>query len=222
MITRDQAVGLRARRRPSSAFGDPHCTCSVTWRSTTRSATLLKAIFFDIDGTLIDSNELHVDAWAHAFSHCGVPVARHAIRKQVGKGADMLIPSLLPALSSELCNAADRYKELLGVTSLVLSTCADDDEHSKPAADIFASALSKVDPIFAEECLAIGDTPYDAEAAEKCGVRTLAVRTGAFSDHELRTGSAIMIKDSVLNVAADLDAILDELTQANRGRDARM
>ena len=38
----------------------------------------------------------------------------------------------------------------------------------------------------------IGDTPYDAEAATRAGVRTIALRCGGYwSDEDLRGASAI-------------------------------
>jgi membrane protein len=54
------------------------------------------AFFFDVDGTLVDSNELHVLAWQEAFQQHGEQISRAAIRKQIGKGGDMLLPALLP------------------------------------------------------------------------------------------------------------------------------
>ncbi len=36
------------------------------------------AFIFDIDGTLVDSNELHVDSWDHAFRRFGNMIAREA------------------------------------------------------------------------------------------------------------------------------------------------
>ena len=32
------------------------------------------AVLFDVDGTLVDSNYLHVQAWVRAFHHVGRPV----------------------------------------------------------------------------------------------------------------------------------------------------
>jgi membrane protein len=58
----------------------------------------IKAVFFDIDGTLVDSNEFHVSAWERAFQERLHPVDRAAIRRQIGKGADMLLPALAPEL----------------------------------------------------------------------------------------------------------------------------
>ncbi len=58
---------------------------------------MIKAILFDVDGTLIDSNHLHAAAWREAFLHFGVDLPLDRIRSQIGKGGDNLIPALLPA-----------------------------------------------------------------------------------------------------------------------------
>lgn len=56
----------------------------------------LRAVFFDIDGTLVDSNEDHVNAWALAFREAGRPQELASIREQIGKGGDLLVPALAP------------------------------------------------------------------------------------------------------------------------------
>ena len=53
------------------------------------------ALIFDIDGTLVDSNELHVDAWNRAFRHFGKEFPREALRAQIGKGSDQYLPEFL-------------------------------------------------------------------------------------------------------------------------------
>lgn len=58
--------------------------------------TIIRAVLFDIDGTLVDSNERHVDAWAFAFRGAGRPQEIDAIRKQIGKGGELLVPALAP------------------------------------------------------------------------------------------------------------------------------
>lgn len=50
---------------------------------------------FDIDGTLVDSNELHVDSWDRAFHHFGKQFPREALRAQIGKGTDQYLPEFL-------------------------------------------------------------------------------------------------------------------------------
>jgi len=63
-----------------------------------KGETSFAAIFLDIDGTLVDSNEYHVKAWEQAFRLAGLAIATALIRKQIGKGADQLIPALAPEL----------------------------------------------------------------------------------------------------------------------------
>ena len=61
---------------------------------------MIRAVLFDIDGTLVDSNELHVAAWSQVFAEAGHPVDAAAIRGQIGKGGDNLVPTLLPQLAT--------------------------------------------------------------------------------------------------------------------------
>ena len=46
----------------------------------------------DVDGTLVDTNSLHVDAWARALHELGLVVPRAAIHRQIGKGTDQFLP----------------------------------------------------------------------------------------------------------------------------------
>jgi HAD superfamily hydrolase (TIGR01549 family) len=57
----------------------------------------LRAFIFDIDGTLVDSNELHVQSWDRAFRHFGKTFPIEALRDQIGKGSDQYIPQFLTA-----------------------------------------------------------------------------------------------------------------------------
>jgi HAD superfamily hydrolase (TIGR01509 family) len=61
----------------------------------------IKALLFDIDGTLVDSNDFHVRAWQEVFHEAGHDFTAEIIHGQVGKGGDNLLPSLLPDLSEE-------------------------------------------------------------------------------------------------------------------------
>ena len=58
---------------------------------------MAKAVLFDVDGTLIDSNDLHAAAWVEAFEKFGFEIPYETVRSQIGKGGDNLIPSLIPA-----------------------------------------------------------------------------------------------------------------------------
>jgi HAD superfamily hydrolase (TIGR01509 family) len=52
---------------------------------------MAKIVVLDVDGTLMDTNYLHTEAWARAFEEAGYRVPREKLHKQVGKGAELLI-----------------------------------------------------------------------------------------------------------------------------------
>lgn len=210
----------------------------------------IKAVFFDIDGTLVDSNDMHVLAWQEAFASVGAVFESQVVHDQIGKGADMLIPALLPDLDQAareklselrggifkakyldkakpfvgahellahahelgqkvvLASSASKaelehYHDLLDARDLVFATTSSDDvKHTKPAPDIFASALAKLQGILPNEVFVVGDTPYDIEAAAKCGIPAVALRSGNFLDAVLQGAGAVAIYDDAATLLA--------------------
>jgi len=55
---------------------------------------MLKAVLFDVDGTLVDSNDAHADAWVNAFREHGVNVDWLKVRRSIGMGGDKLMPAV--------------------------------------------------------------------------------------------------------------------------------
>ncbi|HEY0544027.1 MAG TPA: HAD family hydrolase [Pyrinomonadaceae bacterium] len=53
---------------------------------------MIKAVIFDIDGTLVDSVDLHAQAWKETFREYGKDVPYEQVRHQIGKGGDQLLP----------------------------------------------------------------------------------------------------------------------------------
>jgi beta-phosphoglucomutase-like phosphatase (HAD superfamily) len=56
---------------------------------------MIQAVIFDLDGTIVDSNEAHVLAWDRAFRHFGKKFPMDQLRKHIGKGADQYLPEFL-------------------------------------------------------------------------------------------------------------------------------
>ena len=210
---------------------------------------MLRAAIFDIDGTLVDSNELHVTAWREVFLRFGKDVPSAALRAQMGKGGDQLMPvfwsreelarvgeemqaqrvelfmqKYLPlakpfagvralfervkgaGLRIALASSAkqpelEHHVQQLDIGDLVdASTSADDAERSKPQPDILQAALARLPGVAGANAVLIGDSPYDAQAAGRAGMRCIGVLTGGFSGRELRQAGAI----EVYNDIADL------------------
>ena len=202
----------------------------------------MRAVIFDIDGTLLNSVDLHAKAWVEAFRHFGVETEEAEVRSQIGKGGDQLMPVFLskeriekdgkeiesyrsdlfkreyldkvkpfPAVrplferlrqegltvalaSSGKKDEVKHYQELLGIADLIdVATSSDDADRSKPHPDIFQAAIDKLDGIAPEDMIVVGDTPYDAEAADKAGLRTIGVLCGGFPESDLKGAGCVAI-----------------------------
>ncbi len=203
---------------------------------------MAKVVIFDIDGTLIDSVDLHAHAWQDALRHFGFDLPFDRIRSQIGKGGDQLLPFLIPEdvaerrgeeiqkyrtdlfkrvyisrvrpfhavrelferikadgkrialASSAKADELQIYKKIADIIDLVdAETCSDDAERSKPHPDIFHAVIDRLDGESPREMVAIGDTPYDAEAATKAGLRVVGVLCGGFPESDLRAAGCMDI-----------------------------
>src|SRR3954449_2811336 len=56
-----------------------------------RGDFMAKVVVLDVDGTLMDTNYLHTEAWARAFEKASHRVPRVKLHREVGKGAELLI-----------------------------------------------------------------------------------------------------------------------------------
>ena len=206
---------------------------------------MVKALLCDIDGTLVQSNWLHAEAWRLAFEAMGLKLELEDLRRQIGKGGDELIPVFVPwwkrpAVEEPLkayrkfvfqnglrqqveaipgvrdlllrvrsagikvaiatSSKKDDLEVLLGLTGAAdlidEKATADDTDRAKPHPDIFAAALKKLG-LPPTECIALGDTPYDAESAGKAGIRTIGVMTGGWSREELFSAGCVEVYENV-------------------------
>ena len=202
---------------------------------------MTKAAIFDVDGTLLDSVDLHALSWHEAMVKFGHDVSFEQARGQIGKGGDKLIPhflseeaqrdhgnemeewrsnrfksqylpmvrpfSAVPDLlrrvkdagvriavaSSAKKDELSKYLEIAGIGDLVdVTTSSDDVQESKPAPDIFEAVLKKLG-VEGHDAVAIGDTPYDAEAARKAKIAIVGVLCGGFTESSLRQAGCVQV-----------------------------
>ncbi len=214
---------------------------------------MVKAVLCDIDGTLVQSNWLHAEAWQVAFGAMGVHLELEELRRQIGKGGDELIPVFLPwwkqdivgeplktfrkyvfqhglrqkvepipgvrdlllrmkaeGIQVALASSSERddlevMKRVANIEDLVdTATSSADAKQAKPHPDIFAVALKRLG-LKCSECIALGDTPYDAESAGKAGVRTIGVTTGGWSKEDLMAAGCVEVYDGAADLLANFE-----------------
>ncbi len=109
--------------------------------------------------------------------------------------------------SSAKGDELQHYKQLAGIGDLLdAETSSDDADKSKPHPDIFAAAVAKLAGIEADAMVVIGDTPYDAEAAGKAGLRTIGVLCGGWPEDKLKEAGCIAVFKDPADLLAHYDA----------------
>jgi beta-phosphoglucomutase-like phosphatase (HAD superfamily) len=211
----------------------------------------VRAVLFDIDGTLLDSNDAHAHAWLDALRGHGRNVPFDLVRSKIGMGGDKLLlevagieddsvegrsiterriailkahylPDIGPFAGARALVDRLRSRGLIcaAVTSAKASDVADllrvaavadlidpvitsdDAENSKPDPDLVQVAVDKLG-LAKNECVLVGDTPYDIDAAARAGVASIAFRTGGWSDRDLR--GAIAVYEGPADLASKLE-----------------
>jgi HAD superfamily hydrolase (TIGR01549 family) len=75
---------------------------------------MIQAVIFDIDGTLVDSVDLHAECWLATFYRFGIEPSYADVRKQIGKGGDQLMPVFLSEADLKERRAEiERYRSAL-------------------------------------------------------------------------------------------------------------
>src|SRR3954468_825702 len=62
-------------------------------------------ILFDVDGTLVATNYLHVVAWWHAFRAPNHTIPMHRLHETVGQGSDRFVETILGHQDEDVANS---------------------------------------------------------------------------------------------------------------------
>ncbi len=176
----------------------------------TGEVTPLRTVLFDIDGTLVDSNYLHVDAWERGLAEAGIPAPAWRIHRSIGMDSSKLLeaiageaPGDATARAKELHSeyykqAADRLRPFDGARDLVreieergvrvvLATSAPEDE-----LEILRSVLDL------EDALTVVTSARDVDTAKP----EPDIFEVALAKAEVGPDEALLVGDTVWDVLA--------------------
>lgn len=222
---------------------------------------MIEAVLLDIDGTLIDNNLLHAQAWLRAFRRVGRQIDANVILHKIGMGGDQLVPSILgqdegeeveqarqfhseeyskkgliehaepfagavdllrtlrargvrvALASSAKQEEVDQYIKLLGGREMVDAVMmASDVSATKPAGDVFASALEKLG--HPASAVVVGDTVYDVASAGKLGLPCIGLHSGGIEEKLLIDAGAVRVYEGPSDLLAHLDEVLNQPQRA--------
>lgn len=197
----------------------------------------LRGMIFDIDGTLVDTNPAHVEAWRRAFKRLGYDVPVKRIKVEIGKGGDLLVPSILGeevedrqgevlrkvfqalrqrGIRTALATSSNRkhLQAICDSAGIDLPSLADvlvtkeEAEASKPSPDLVIVAWEKL-ALTPAECAMVGDTVYDAQACRGAAVVFLGVLSGGTPAELLLEAGACGVWRDTGHLYADLDHALE-------------
>ncbi len=229
---------------------------------------MIRAVIFDLDGTLVETEPLHFAAFNEVLRADGVEIGfddytarliglndrdcfatvlsenrkdaseqhvadliarKTAVYQAIIAEREVLYPGAekfvrdcaqrfpLMIVTGTLRAEAETILRRAGLRELFLDVIAAEDvERGKPEPDGFIAALGRIgyllrqrDPVMADECLAVEDTPAGIEAAHRAGMKVLALC------HMVAAGD-LAAADVVRASISNLD--LDDVLRALRGR----
>jgi beta-phosphoglucomutase len=229
---------------------------------------MIRAVIFDLDGTLVDTERIHFAAFNEVLRGDGIEIdftdysgrliglndhdCFAAVLRENGKDSSERRLAELTALKTVVYQASIAERDVIypgaekfvrdcarrfplmiatgtlrpeaeailrraGLRELFLDIIAAEDvEHGKPAPDGFNLALGRIgyllrqrDPVLAEECLVVEDTPAGVEAGHRAGMKVLALCHMAAASE---LASAEVVRASIFELE------LDDVLLALRGR----
>ena len=110
--------------------------------------------------------------------------------------------------SSAKADEVERYLDLLDARAIVDAwTTGADVDRTKPHPDLIATAAERLADT--GDVVVIGDTAWDAVAAERAGFASIGVLSGGFGAQELRDAGCVGIYVDAADLAAHLESALE-------------
>ncbi len=173
---------------------------------------MVKVVVLDVDGTLMDTNYQHTEAWARALADVGRPVPRAEVHRGIGKGSELLISDFVgdedaakrvDELHADIYMDLQQFSQVLPGAKELIAALSDDGFQVWLVTSAKPEELERhLEKLEAEDRLAGIVNSSDVEQAKPApDVFELALEKAG-----VRANEAIAVGDSVWDVEAAREA----------------
>jgi HAD superfamily hydrolase (TIGR01509 family) len=196
--------------------------------------TTCSAVLFDIDGTLVDTNYLHVDAWLRACADVGHPVDAWRVHRAIGMDSAKLLENLLGDAAERLGDAAkERHKVHYAADRERMRRFAGSQELLRALAErglqvVLATSAPQEEFDMIIEVLDPGDSVSEATTSEDVGtakpapdvVQVALEKAGVSAEDAVMVGDAAWDAESCVRAGVRCIGVLSGGYGASELRDA--
>src|SRR5918995_305216 len=135
----------------------------------------MRALIFDLDGTLVDTVYAHVFAWQRALL------------------VDLRAGGVVHGIAtSGRRPEIDRSLEALGIPASTVVVERGDVLRAKPEPDLFLACQERLG-VAIRDCYVVGDAVWDLLAARRAGMLSVGLLSGGYGEDELLSAGAFRV-----------------------------